>query len=60
LQKQVKKPHAIIAHTLKGGGIASLAGKRDWHNRKPDKNEMALILSDLGMRPEDLKIEKCV
>jgi len=60
LERQVDKPHAVIAHTLKGGGIASLASKRDWHNRKPDKKEMALILSDLGMTQEDLKIENCV
>lgn len=60
LGKAAEKPYAVIAHTLKGGGIASLAGKRDWHNRKPDKNEMTLILSDLGITQEELKVEKCV
>jgi transketolase len=60
LQKHVDKPHAIIANTLKGGGIASIAGKRDWHNRKPDNEELAAILSDLGMTQEDLKIENCI
>lgn len=60
LDKRTDRPRAVIAHTLKGGGIASIAGKRDWHNRKPNKDELAVILSELGMTQEELEVEKSV
>jgi transketolase len=52
------KPRVIIANTVKGCGIDSIAGKPGWHGRKPDKSELAVILSDLGMQMEDLNVEK--
>lgn len=58
LEKHTDKPKAIIAHTLKGGGIPSIAGKRDWHNKKPSADELEVILSELGMTKEELKVEK--
>jgi transketolase len=58
LKKRTDKPRAIIAHTLKGGGIPSIAGKLGWHNKKPTESELEAILSDLGMTKDDLKVEK--
>lgn len=60
LEKCTKKPRVIIAHTLKGGGIPSIAGKLDWHNKKPSENELEVILSDLGITKEELKVEKSI
>lgn len=52
------KPIAIIANTVKGYGAPSIAGKEGWHGRKPNKDELAIILAELGMTREDLEIEK--
>ena len=56
LVKRTGKPKAVIAHTLKGGGIPSIAGKLGWHNKKPTESELEAILSDLGMTKDDLKV----
>jgi transketolase len=60
LEKRTNKPRVVIAHTIKGGGIPSIAGKRDWHNKRPSEDELAVILSELGMTKEDLKVEKSI
>lgn len=56
LEKRIEKPRAVIAHTLKGGGIPSIAGKLGWHNKKPNEEELMAILTDLGMSKQELKI----
>lgn len=58
LKRIDEKPVAIIANTVKGYGAPSIASKEGWHGRKPNKDELAVILNELGMTQEDLEIEK--
>jgi len=58
LKRIDEKPVVIIANTVKGYGIPSIAGREGWHGRKPNKDELAVILNELGMKHEDLEIEK--
>ena len=58
LKRIDEKPVVIIANTVKGYGTPSIAGKEGWHGRKPNKDELAVILNELGMKHEDLEIEK--
>jgi len=54
IEKAVKsipddRPHAIIAHTIKGMGVTMLEGHGKWHHRIPDEGEYAQILSSLSV-----------
>jgi transketolase len=48
-----KKPLAVVARTLKGKGVSLFENKLGWHGRKPNKDEYAIILKELGMRQEN-------
>jgi transketolase len=43
------KPMAIIANTIKGKGVPFLENKLKWHARKPDKDELEIILEQLDV-----------
>jgi transketolase len=51
-----RKPRAIIAKTVKGHGVPSIENRPDWHGRKPNEDELSVILTELGMAREDLKV----
>lgn len=46
-------PSALIAHTVKGKGIALMEGDAKWHYRMPRRREMPSVLADLGMKGGD-------
>jgi len=54
LSKQSNKPRVIIANTVKGYGYPSIENRTDWHGRKPNKEELEVILSDLGTTAEEI------
>lgn len=57
----VGKPHAIIAHTVKGKGISFMENVPIWHYRVPNEEEMEIAFKELHMTREDLgQYEKCV
>jgi transketolase len=42
------RPKAIIAHTIKGKGVAYMEGKLAWHYQAPDSTQLAEALAELG------------
>ena len=42
------KPHAIIAHTIKGKGVSFMENNVSWHGKAPNADELAVALADLG------------
>lgn len=55
------KPHAVVAHTVKGKGISFMENVPIWHYRVPNEEEMEIALKELHMTREDLgQYEKCV
>ncbi len=46
--KNIKdKPSVIIAHTIKGKGVSFMEGKCAWHGKAPNKEQLALALTEL-------------
>lgn len=48
-----EKPLAIIANTIKGKGIPLIENKLGWHGRKPDAEELKIILKQLSITKEE-------
>jgi transketolase len=44
------KPSLIIAHTIKGKGISFMENTAIWHYRMPNKEEMKVACSELGLQ----------
>ena len=42
------KPHAIIAHTVKGKGVSFMENNVSWHGKAPKGDELVTALADLG------------
>jgi transketolase len=45
------RPKAILAHTVKGKGVAYMEGQLAWHYRAPDPKQLAEALAGLGCGP---------
>jgi transketolase len=41
-------PKAIVAHTIKGKGVAYMEGQLAWHYQAPDPRQLAAALAELG------------
>lgn len=41
------KPHAIIAHTVKGKGVSFMENNAGWHGKAPNAEQLAQALNDL-------------
>jgi transketolase len=48
------KPLAIIANTLKGKGVPLVENQLGWHGRKPNSEEVKIILEQLKITQEEL------
>ena len=42
------RPHAIIAHTVKGKGVSFMEDQAGWHGTAPNAEQLAVALEDLG------------
>jgi transketolase len=42
------RPTFIIARTVKGKGVSFMEGQAKWHGKAPNKEQLALALSELG------------
>jgi transketolase len=42
------RPKAILAHTIKGKGVAYMEGRLAWHYKSPDAQQLAEALAGLG------------
>ena len=46
------KPHAVIAHTVKGKGVSFMENQAGWHGVAPNADQLAQALLDLGCDEE--------
>lgn len=46
------KPVAVVCNTIKGKGVPLMEDKSDWHGRRPNSEELSIIIEQLGMREE--------
>ena len=46
-KREIGKPVAIIANTIKGYGVLSMESNPEWHHRSPNSVELAFILDDM-------------
>ncbi|WP_195282620.1 transketolase [Harryflintia acetispora] len=54
---EAKKPHLLLADTTKGKGISLMENAPGWHFRMPNKRELKVFMSELGITEEEL--EQC-
>lgn len=47
MSQPLDAPHIIIARTVKGKGVSFMENRVEWHYRHPDRNELAVALSEL-------------
>ncbi len=47
------KPHAVIAHTVKGKGVSFMENEAGWHGKAPNAEQLLQALIDLGYNPAD-------
>ena len=47
-----EKPHAVIAHTVKGKGISFMEGDNSWHDRKISEQELTQAKEEVGLIAE--------
>lgn len=55
LVRKPGRPTVVIANTIKGKGVSFMEGKPIWHYRMPDKQELPVLMEELGLTEEDLK-----
>ncbi|MDR2651235.1 MAG: transketolase [Prevotellaceae bacterium] len=48
-----EKPLVIIANTVKGKGVPLIENKLGWHGRKPNAEEISVIIKQLNITPEE-------
>ena len=54
------KPRCIIAETVKGKGLSLMENNPAWHWRMPNKKELKIFCSELGISEEELASAKAV
>ena len=45
--REIGRPIAIIANTIKGYGVLSMESNPEWHHRSPNSNELEFLLGDM-------------
>lgn len=45
--REIGKPIAIIANTVKGRGVLSMESNPEWHHRSPNSDELEFLLGDM-------------
>lgn len=48
-------PTLVIANTIKGKGVSFMENVPIWHFRMPNKQELPILMKELGLTEEDLK-----
>jgi transketolase len=43
-----QKPHAVIAHTVKGKGVSFMENKPEWHHTIPTEEQGEMALKELA------------
>ena len=55
LTRKTGLPTLVVAHTIKGKGVSFMENKPIWHYRMPNKEELLILMKELGLEEEDLQ-----
>ena len=58
LTRQPGKPMVVIANTVKGKGVSFMENVPIWHYRMPNEQELPILMEELGLTEDDLKVGK--
>jgi transketolase len=58
LERKAGKPTLVIANTIKGKGVSFMENVPIWHYRMPNEQELPVLMKELGLTAEDLKIKE--
>lgn len=56
LMRKEGQPTLVIADTIKGKGVSFMENVPIWHYRMPNERELSILMDDLGLTEEDLKV----
>lgn len=56
LVRQAGVPTLVIANTVKGKGVSFMENVPIWHYRMPNEQELPILMKELGLTEEDLRI----
>lgn len=56
LTRQLGKPTFVVANTVKGKGVSFMENVPIWHYRMPNEQELPILLEELGLSEDDLKV----
>ncbi len=54
LERKAGKPTLVVANTVKGKGVSFMENEPIWHYRMPNKQELPILMEELGLTEEDL------
>jgi len=49
-----RKPHLVIAHTIKGKGVSFIENKAKWHHGEPNQDQYNLAIEEISARIEEI------
>ena len=55
LVRQAGKPTLVVANTIKGKVVSFMENVPIWHYRMPNKEELPVLMKELGLTEEDLR-----
>lgn len=58
LERKTGQPTLVIANTIKGKGVSFMENVPIWHYRMPNEQELPILMDDLGLTEEDLKVSE--
>jgi transketolase len=58
LTREANKPTLVVANTIKGKGVSFMENVPIWHYRMPNEQELPILMKELGLTEEDLKIKE--
>ena len=48
-ERNITKPLAIIAHTVKGKGVSWMENSLDWHYKSPNEEQYKIALAEIAL-----------
>lgn len=58
LARKKGKPMLVVANTIKGKGVSFMENVPIWHYRMPNEQELPILIEDLGLTEDELKLKE--
>ena len=58
ISRRFGKPTLVVANTVKGKGVSFMENVPIWHYRMPNEQELPILMEELGLTEDDLKVGK--